>query len=39
MMLAGWGDADLQQWSFTEQEYRDAARAYVSERRPPASSA
>jgi enoyl-CoA hydratase/carnithine racemase len=28
-MLAGWGDADHQQWAFTEGEYRDAARAYV----------
>jgi enoyl-CoA hydratase/carnithine racemase len=29
-MVAGWGDADHQQWAFTEQEYRDAAVAYVS---------
>lgn len=28
-MVAGWGDADHQQWAFTEAEYRDAARAYV----------
>src|SRR5256885_741944 len=28
-MVAGWGDADHQQWAFTEDEYRDAARAYV----------
>ncbi|QGG94261.1 enoyl-CoA hydratase/isomerase family protein [Actinomarinicola tropica] len=28
-MLAGWGDADHQHWSFTEDEYRDAARAYA----------
>lgn len=28
-MVAGWGDADHQQWSFTEDEYRDAARAYT----------
>jgi enoyl-CoA hydratase/carnithine racemase len=28
-MAAGWGDADHQQWAFTEQEYRDAARTYV----------
>jgi enoyl-CoA hydratase/carnithine racemase len=34
-MVAGWGDADHQQWAFTEQEYRDAARAYVTgDRRP-----
>ena len=33
-MLAAWGDADLQQWSFTESEYRDAARAYVQRLRP-----
>jgi enoyl-CoA hydratase/carnithine racemase len=30
-MAAGWGDADHQQWAFTEQEYRDAARAYVQQ--------
>lgn len=28
-MLAGWGDADHQQWSFGEDEYRSAARAYL----------
>ncbi|GAC1530269.1 MAG: enoyl-CoA hydratase-related protein [Acidimicrobiales bacterium] len=28
-MVAGWGDADHQQWAFTEDEYRQAARAYV----------
>jgi enoyl-CoA hydratase/carnithine racemase len=28
-MVAGWADADLQQWSFTEAEYREAARAYL----------
>jgi enoyl-CoA hydratase/carnithine racemase len=34
-MVAGWGDADHQQWAFTEQEYRDAATAYVrGDRRP-----
>ena len=38
-MVAGWGDADHQQWSFTEDEYRAAARAYLqghvgSERKP-----
>jgi enoyl-CoA hydratase/carnithine racemase len=29
-MVAGWGDADHQQWAFTEDEYRDAARSYVN---------
>lgn len=28
-MAAGWGDADHQQWAFTEEEHRQAARAYV----------
>ena len=28
-MVAGWGDADHQHWSFTEDEYREAARAYI----------
>ena len=28
-MAAAWGDADLQQWAFTEDEYREAARAYA----------
>jgi hypothetical protein len=28
-MVAGWGDADHQQWAFTEEEHREAARAYV----------
>jgi enoyl-CoA hydratase/carnithine racemase len=28
-MVAGWGDADHQQWSFTEAEYRDAVSAYL----------
>ena len=28
-MVAAWGDADHQQWSFTEAEYRQAARAYI----------
>lgn len=31
-MVAGWGDADHQQWSFTEDEYREAARAYMNRR-------
>ncbi|HVM09268.1 MAG TPA: enoyl-CoA hydratase/isomerase family protein [Acidimicrobiales bacterium] len=31
-MVAGWGDADHQQWSFTEDEYRAAVRAYVAGR-------
>ena len=34
-MVAGWGDADHQQWAFTEQEYREAARAYVGRSLPP----
>jgi hypothetical protein len=29
-MVAGWGDADHQHWAFTEQEYRDAAIAYLN---------
>lgn len=33
-MVAGWGDADHQQWSFTEDEYREAARAYARRLRP-----
>jgi enoyl-CoA hydratase/carnithine racemase len=33
-MVAGWADPDLQQWAFTEDEYRDAARAYVQGRLP-----
>ncbi|MCD9622908.1 enoyl-CoA hydratase/isomerase family protein [Rhabdothermincola salaria] len=28
-MAAAWGDADHQQWAFTEHEYHDAVRAYV----------
>ncbi|MDZ7679984.1 MAG: enoyl-CoA hydratase/isomerase family protein [Acidimicrobiales bacterium] len=28
-MVAAWGDADHQHWSFTEDEYREAARAYA----------
>jgi len=28
-MLAGWGDADHQQWAFSEDEYRDAVRSYL----------
>jgi enoyl-CoA hydratase/carnithine racemase len=28
-MVAGWADADLQQWSFTEDEYRAAVHAYL----------
>jgi enoyl-CoA hydratase/carnithine racemase len=31
-MVAGWGDADHQQWAFTEAEYRDAARSYIEDR-------
>ena len=33
-MVAGWSDPDHQQWSFTEDEYRDAARAYINRRAP-----
>ncbi len=32
-MAAGWGDADHQQWAFTEDDYRAAASAYLSEKR------
>ena len=28
-MAVGWGDADHQQWAFTEDEYREAVRAYA----------
>jgi len=28
-MVAGWGDPDVQQWTFSEDEYREAVRAYV----------
>ena len=28
-MVAAWGDADHQQWSFTEAEYRQAAASYI----------
>ncbi|MBV8981747.1 MAG: enoyl-CoA hydratase/isomerase family protein, partial [Acidimicrobiia bacterium] len=28
-MVAGWGDADHQQWSFTESEYREAVTSYI----------
>lgn len=28
-MAAAWADGDLQMWSFTEDEYREAARAYA----------
>src|SRR3954471_1757493 len=28
-MVAAWGDADHQQWSFTEAEYRQAARSHI----------
>jgi enoyl-CoA hydratase/carnithine racemase len=28
-MVAGWGDADHQHWSFTEDEYREAVRRYI----------
>jgi enoyl-CoA hydratase/carnithine racemase len=29
-MVAGWGDADHQQWAFTENEHREAATSYVN---------
>jgi len=32
-MVAGWGDADHQQWSFTETEQRQAVRAYINRTR------
>ena len=38
-MAAGWGDADHQQWAFTEEEHREAARAYVAGTRRPAPPA
>lgn len=38
-MVAGWGDADHQQWAFTEDEHREAARAYVAGTRRPAPPA
>jgi enoyl-CoA hydratase/carnithine racemase len=42
-MVAGWADADLQQWAFGEDEYRRAAAAYVAGLRaggpPPAPAA
>ena len=28
-MATAWADSDLQMWSFTEDEYREAARAYA----------
>jgi enoyl-CoA hydratase/carnithine racemase len=28
-MVAGWGDADVQQWTFAEDEYRQSVRDYV----------
>ena len=31
-MVAAWGDADHQLWSFTEDEYRDAVRRYIERR-------
>jgi enoyl-CoA hydratase/carnithine racemase len=33
VMVAGWGDADHQQWAFTEEEHRAAASAYVQNQR------
>lgn len=37
-MVAGWGDADHQHWSFTEEEYRSAVASYVSRNLGNASS-
>jgi enoyl-CoA hydratase/carnithine racemase len=34
-MAAGWGDADHQRWAFTEDEYRHAARRYITGLRTP----
>jgi enoyl-CoA hydratase len=28
-MAMGWADADLQQWAFTEEEYKDTVRSYA----------
>ena len=28
-MAMGWADADLQQWAFTEEEYRQTIREYT----------
>lgn len=28
-MVAGWADPDIQQWTFTEDEYRDAVRGFL----------
>lgn len=30
-MQLGWADADIQQWTFTEEEYRETARKYMSQ--------
>lgn len=35
-MTAGWGDADHQQWAFTEDEYREAASNYLRRNLGPA---
>lgn len=37
-MHLGWGDADIQQWTFTEDEYRETARAYMKALKPKDSS-
>jgi hypothetical protein len=29
-MAMGWADADLQQWAFTEDEYKETVRSYSS---------
>jgi len=28
-MTMGWADADLQQWAFTEEEYKETVRRYT----------
>jgi hypothetical protein len=28
-MAMGWADADLQQWAFTEDEYKETIRSYA----------
>lgn len=33
-MATGWGDADLQRWAFTEDEFRQSVRSYLTRRQP-----
>lgn len=33
-MQLGWADADIQQWTFSEEEYRETARKYMSALKP-----